>query len=32
MIKKLIQNLGKRIEKMQEKFSKDPEELKNKQR
>jgi len=32
MIKKLIQNLGKRREKMQEKFSKDPEELKNKQR
>ena len=32
MIEKLIQNLGKRMEKMQEKFSKDPEELKNKQR
>ena len=27
----MIQNLGKRIEKIHEKFSKDPEELRNKQ-
>ena len=32
MILKIIHDLGKRMEKMQEKFSKDPEELKNKQR
>ena len=32
MIVKMIQDLGKRMEKMQEMFTKDLEELKNKQR
>ena len=32
MIVKMIQDLGKRMEEMQEMFSKDPEELKNKMR